>query len=408
MKLTRAAIAPLFLGIAIMPLMAHAQAIGWRGDSSGKFPAATPPTEWNETPPKNLAWVATVGAGYSTPVVSGNRVFLTAEPNHLLCLDRESGKILWDRSNGFADLPLELRGKDQKLATSCGYATPTPTTDGKLIYAFFGTGIVACYDVEGNRKWIVFLEMEANSPYGRSASPVLVGDKLVIPISAMMALDAATGKVAWKQDKADATYGSPIVATVGKLNVLLTPDGDILRISDGKLLAKDQGPITYTAPIYQDGVAYYIDAQSYALQLSPKGDDDIEITHLWDASVDGSEFFASPVLHDGLIYVIDKEAVYSVLEAKTGKTVLHQVLTDLPPGGKGTDDGPSVWPSVTMAGKYLYLSNNKGDTLVVEPGLEYKQIHHNRLSDGSPASPAFDGKQMFFRGAAKLYCIEQK
>lgn len=406
MSFSRWAALPLFLGIVLAPWAARAQVVGWRGDTSGKYLSAAPPVQWSAKPPKNIGWTQTVGQSYSCPVVCGNRILLTSEPDKLLCLDKATGKILWQKRNGFSELPAELQDKDQKLATSCGYTTPTPVTDGKFIYAFFGTGIVACYDMDGNRKWIKFLEMESTSPYGRSASPVLAGDKLIIPISCMMALDAATGNVAWKQEKADATYGSPIGVTIGKLWVILSPNGDILRASDGAILAKDLGIITYTAPIFENGIAYYIDAQSYALSITPKGDNDIETRKVWEESVDGSEFFATPVLHDGLIYVIDKQAEYSVLDATTGKAVFHQVLKDLPPGGEGNDEGPQVWPSVSLAGKGIYLCNNKGDTLVIEPGQQYKLISRNKLSDGSASTATFDGKQMFVRGGLKLYSIQ--
>src|SRR5262249_3251293 len=147
--------------------------VGWRGDGNGLFPEARPPLAWSGPAAGNVRWKTEVGSGMSSPVVVGERVLVTAEPDLLVCVNKGSGKVLWKQSTRFTDLPAGENVESGKpRPTECGYTTPTPVTDGKHVAVVLGTGLVACYDLEGKRLWIRYLGGDRMPQYGRSASPL--------------------------------------------------------------------------------------------------------------------------------------------------------------------------------------------------------------------------------------------
>ena len=112
----------------------------------------------------------------SAPVVVGDRVFVTAEPDVLVCVHRDSGAVRWKQSTRFDDLPKAESVKPEKPPTECGYTTPTPVSDGNRVAVLLGNGLAACYDLEGKRQWVRYLGVE-RMPNGRSASPAILGRK---------------------------------------------------------------------------------------------------------------------------------------------------------------------------------------------------------------------------------------
>ena len=217
----------------------------------------------------------------------------------------------------------------------------------------------------------------------------------------LVCLDAATGKLLWKNDKAKATYGTPAAARIGGVDVAITPKGHVVRVADGKILAADLGNCTYTSPAVQGNIVYFIDSAMSAVQLPEKAADTIECKELWYAELSGA-FYASPVIHAGRIYTVDRAANYFVIDAQSGKTVLTKTLA-LPPAGR--TDGPSIYPSVCLAGKHLFLGNDAGETVLLEPGDHGAAVGTNSLPRGSGGTSTFVGKRMFIRGGKLLYCI---
>ena len=173
--------------------------VGWRGDGTGLYLLADPPAQWDANTGQNIRWRTKLGKGQSSPVVAAGRIFCTVEPETLLCLEETGGKLLWSRDNSYASLPAGTKTPEQRPPTSpnCGYATPTPVTDGNRVYVVFGSGIVACYDLEGNRLWVRYLDQPQISQYGRSASPVLAAGRLLVSLSGLTALDPLTGEILW-------------------------------------------------------------------------------------------------------------------------------------------------------------------------------------------------------------------
>jgi outer membrane protein assembly factor BamB len=388
----------------------HADGIGWRGDGTGRYPQANPPTPWDTDEGKNILWKTEIGKGQSCPVVSGDRLFITVEPESLLCLEAKTGKLLWKKENGYAALPAGTKAPEKRppTAVGCGYATPTPATDGKSVYVSFGTGLVACYDFEGKGAWITFIDQPPDSEYGRAASPVLAGGKLLVSIGGLIALDPKTGKTLWQALEAHPTFGTPIVAKIGDVDVAVTPGGDCVRVSDGKVLAKKLASSKYASPVLAGGVVYFTGPPAVAVKLPEKADDAVKVQKLWDNDDLEGEFFASPVLHDGFLYGVSNAGILFALETKTGKIAWQKEIEIGSQSGKPGVESSNVYPSLTLCGKYLLLGNDIGQTLILEPGKEYKEVARGSIDKGSPACPVPDGNVLYLRGATKLYCIGAK
>jgi len=397
--------------IVLATTSARADAPAWRGDGTGRFPQANPPTAWDTDDGKNILWKTEIGKGQSCPVISGDRIFITVEPESLLCLEAKTGKLLWKKENGYAALPAGTKVPDKRppTAVGCGYATPTPVTDGKAVYVSFGTGLAACYDFEGKCAWIKFIDQPPDSEYGRAASPVLAGGKLLVSIGGLIALDPKTGNTLWQALEAHPTFGTPVVAKVGDAEVAVTPGGDCVRVSDGKILAKKLASMKYASPIVGDGIVFYASPPTAtAVKLPAQTGDTIKVEKLWDNDDLEGEFFASPVLHDGFLYCVSNSGVLFALDAKTGKIAWQKEIEIGCQSGKPGVESANVYPSLTLCGKYLLLGNDIGQTLILEPGKEYKEVARGSIEKGSGASPVADGNLLFIRGAAKLYCIGAK
>lgn len=380
---------------------AAAAITGWRGDGSGRYPSATPSLEWND---KKFKWTAKVGnTGYSMPVVMGDRVFVACEPDELYCVRLADGKVLWNKKLAVADLPADDQKKVSERVGQAGNFCPTPVCDGACVYAMLGNGIAACFDADGNRKWIKFYDQELTLEYGRCASPVIAGGKLVLQLAYLIGVDPRDGKLLWEAKDADCSYGSPVAAKAGDVDLVITPKGAAVRVSDGKILAKDLGSLLHASPIVQDSVIYFVEVGTVSVQLPDKVTDSFKTKELWSDSIEG-ETFASPLIHDGLIYSMNNIGVLRVLDAKTGK-VVYAKETDIPVSGK-TPKNANIYPSPTLAGKYIFLSNDQGDTFVIEPGKEYKEVKRIEMNSGSGASPVFTEKGVLLRGDGVLNYIE--
>jgi len=439
--------------------------VGWRGDGTGRFPAARPPTTWSGE--QNIVWSTPISKwGNASPVVVGDRIFVSAEPSSLVCVSSQDGKVLWERSNNWEDLvaeeqkseidanaeqadalwkelsPLksewrelwharllnpndpdlkarmrvlrkrimELVDKREPLVQYAkaptqtqvnGYTSATPASDGGSVYMVLGTGIVVCYDLEGNRKWCDILERPRDiNDWGHSASPLLVDGKLLVHIFHLIALDPRTGKEIWRTPAASA-FGTAAMASVGSTRVVVTPQGDVVRVSDGEKLAEGLFELPYGNPVIYDGVVYAVDeAGDKAVRLVPAEGGKIRTETVWENVPErmrsGNRYYASPLVHDGLLYVINEVGVLRAIDVGTGQACFEKKMFS----GPGT-----VFPSITLAGERLLVSRDTGDTVLLEPGREYKEIGVNLLPERFRATPTPDGKRLYIRGLERLYCI---
>lgn len=373
--------------------------VGWRGDGSSRYPLADPVTSWSAD--RNILWKTAVGKGNSTPIVVGSRVFLTSEPDVLICVDAESGRELWRRVHRLDDISPEASSKGGRHSSQYGDATPTPVSDGKWIWTFFGTGIVSCHDLNGECRWKNWYDVRRTTVNGRTSSPVLVGNRLLVHFGSLVCLDYATGKLVWENHQARASYGTPAAVRIGDVDFVVTPKGHVVRVADGKTLASDLGTCTYTSPVVQGRNVYFLDGMLSAVQLPETVEEPFECRELWAGDLEG-EFFASPLIKDGRIHLVDKAAKHYVIDGRSGKTILSRVL-EL--AAAQPDSKASVFSSPCLAGKRLFISDDSGQTIVQETADEDAAISKNALPAGSGGTPTFSGKRMFTRGGEFLYCL---
>ena len=466
----------------------------FRGDSKGQVEA------------RNVLWSTSTGGtttpaivserllaplgGAAAPTVVGDRLFLQAEPYDLVCLDRNSGKVLWARSNNYFEatpeadrkakaefeeagkLAAEINAlnegwaatggltKEQLLAKDAaqkklydlmkkidetkysftkeqdlGMAGFVPVTDGKNIWAWYVSGIAACYDLDGKRKWIA-LDNRGGQHHGFATSPLLIDGKLVVYMGDIRCLDAQTGASLWvkaickdtKDHWSSAFTGSLAALHVGGVAMFVTPNGDIHRVSDGEKVFGDRsmyGMIQRPSPVVAGDTVFKLDSGGtlHILKMPKEAGDRLEPVSNVRVKLDASAnrlFFgdcwqASPVVHEGLVYCLHNSGLLSVVDAEKGQ-VVYQKLLEL-----DVQEGWSlIRPSLAMAGAHIYALGSTGTCVVFEPGREFKLIARNRVSatagigqwwqhaERFAASPAFDGKRMYLRGDVNLYGIEEK
>jgi hypothetical protein len=373
--------------------------VGWRGDGSGRFPEATPPTEWAAA--KNVHWSAVVGKGYASPIVVGSLIVVASEPGVLIGLDRADGKEKWKITVSPSDLAdttaRTLASEYQPKDT--GLAAATPVSDGSTLYATFANGIVRAVGLDGKPKWTAFVDARQNTAYGRSASPILVGGRLIVHMTHLYAFDAASGRQLWVNQESRCAYGTPAALRQGGLELIVTPAGDVVRAEDGKNLNAQIGNASNSSPLAQDGIVYFGEKDVRAIRLGAEYKDE----SVWNGEI-GSEVFGSPLLHDGLLFTVSGRGELFVFDASR-KGASEPVVDARPLFGDDVGAQPVVYASLALAGKHLYLTSLTGETLVIEATREAKIVARNKLKDGTGASPVFSGKDLFLRDGDRLYCI---
>jgi len=443
---------------ALLASAAHAQSsVGWRSDGTGIYPDADPPLTWSTD--KNVVWKTLLPSrSNSSPVAVGDRVFVCAEPDALLCVGAKDGRILWQRHvklsdtwtaedrklaeakeketealkkkhqwlddeinkayaarkkdiknqelrKRFKDLQKEQREVQKQISRNArwasaqteranGYTSSTPVSDGKHVWVLLGTGVAACFDTDGVRKWLHFIE-RPNHPEGHSASPVLADGKLLVFVRKLTALDPLTGKVLWAVDKSRRGWGTPFITRVGTTTVAVTAKGQVVRVADGVVLAEGAGYLEYASPVVDGDVVYHPDGRAKATRLVPADNGGLKTDRVWNVTLKKERYYASAALLDGLLYVVNQRNLFYVLDAANGEIIKSERL----PLGRGT-----AYPSVTLAGKHLYVSSDNGTTLVMRPGRDYKVIATNKL-EHFRSTPVFRGKRMYVRTWKHLYCI---
>ena len=279
---------------------------------------------------------------------------------------------------------------------SAGCTTPTPVSDGRHVFALFGTGIAACYDLDGNPKWIKRFDAP-DTDWGHTASPLLIGNRLVAHFSDLTAIDASTGLSAWN-DKLPPQYGSAVLAQVDGQDWIVTPGGNIVRLADGKLLAeKITKPLDRSSPIVEGNVAYFVQSQARAFRLSAKPDaGPAEL--LWETNLANENYFASPLVLGGLLYTVSENRVLTVVDAASGEQVYQERLRFKSRG--------AVVSSLVAAGPYVYITNEAGSTKVIRTGREFEEVAEKQPATPAAVACVLAGKRLYVRTMDHLYCIE--
>ena len=281
-----------------------------------------------------------------------------------------------------------------RLHPDTGYATPTPISDGKAVYVQFGTGVAACYDLDGERKWLKFV---GKCPVGSglSTTGVLIKDKLILLGDTLKALNKDNGEELWACDRDRGATGSVVAAKIAGQDVVVTAAGNLVQAEDGKLVARGLGRLTFGSPVVQDGVAYFADPQVRAVQLPETLEEGAKPKTLWTADIPRERYYASPLVLDGLLYAVNQKSMLSALDIEKGEIVWSEQLKL-----RGI-----LYSSITAAGGYLFISAEGGETAVLKPGRQFEQVAVCKLEDRLRACPVFENGRMYVRARSALYCI---
>jgi outer membrane protein assembly factor BamB len=391
----------------------------FRGASgNATAPNSNPPTTWSDT--ENIVWKTELpGRGASSPVVFGNHIFLTAytgfgvdteEPGnkenlrlHVLCFERDSGKLLWNQSIKASSATQNF---GQRVADH-GYATATPATDGKAVYASFGVSGVVAYDMDGNLMWQAAIG-EGTAGFGSASSPVVYREMVYVNASiesdTLFAFDKQTGKEVWQAGSIMKSWSSPCIAEVpgGPPELIMNQKNEIFAFDPitGQKLWWCAGVEDYIVPVpvFHDGIVYCLGGRSnraIAVKLGGRGD--VTKTHkLWQSTIGAN--VTSPVYHDGHLYWASDKAIENCLRASDGEEVYQQRLPTR----------SRIYSSIVRAGNKLYVTTRDQGIVVLAAKPEYEELAVNVIESDETlvnASPAVSGNQLLLRTDAFLYCI---
>ncbi len=419
--------------------------------------SAATPVKWDSK--KNVKWkVKLPGAGVSSPIVVGDRVFVTCYSGygmdrqnpgniddltrHLVCVDRVRGKILWNKSVKAAQPEDPYSGIG---VVAHGYASHTPVSDGENVYVFFGKSGAIAFDMEGNQLWQKSAGSGSDDKrWGSSSSPILHDDIVIITAAAesraLLGLKKKTGEEVWRQETDGLTdvWGTPLLVKVGDRTDLvigvpyefwgLNPDTGKLRwYSD----AMDTD--TYNSSVVEaNGVIYGIEGRgggSAAIKAGGKGDV-TKANTVWTGN--DSARFGSPLVLDGRIYYF-ANGVATCISADDGSSIFKGRLpgaasSERPTGDRPSSDRPSGdrpsrsgrggrfggghgamdYASPVAADGKIYYVKSDGTTMVLNASDKFELLSANQITtdkENFGGTPAISGGQLFLRSDKNLYCI---
>jgi outer membrane protein assembly factor BamB len=426
--------------VCALGLLAAEDWPNWRGPrASGVSSEQSLPTRWTGT--DNVAWKAPLaGAGISTPIVSGDRVFVTsqlgtgisrqgprlvqggdaaamgekalggtraADPSKTVFIveafSRSDGARVWERR-------IEAAGDLTPTHEKHNLATPSPVTDGKLVFALFGTGQIVALNPEGSVAWQRHLGKEYapfDVQWGHGSSPVVYNDTLILlcdhPSSSyLLALDARTGKERWKADrgKGRSSYSTPLIVPGKSGDEVIVNSTERLDAYDARTGAHlwhtgDANRFPVPSAVFHDGIIYT--SRGYRsgpyMAIRPGGRGDVSSTHVLWMVPTGAPYVSSLLHYQGIVYMANDVGVLTAVDAKTGERVWQQrvdgVFSASPVGGGG----------------HVYFVSENGDTVVVKAGRAPEIVARNAIAERALASPAISNGRLFIRTDDHLFAI---
>ncbi len=405
------------------------------------------PSNWNVETKENLRWKTPIpGLGNSSPVIWGNRVFITTavskdgddslrtglygdvdsvedDSKHswkVYALDKESGRILWERtaSEGAPKAKRHLKST---------HANPTPATDGRHLVVFFASEGLFCYDLDGDLKWKKDLGLlssgwfyDATYEWGFSSSPILHDGKVIVQVdiheaSYIAAYELATGRELWKTERDEIpTWGTPAVLPVAEgQDAEIVTNGTTVRGYDagnGKELwsLSPNSEITVASPVISGGIAYVTGGYApvrpiYAIKPGGRGDltlteDEKSSEHvLWSESRGGT-YIPTPIVYRGLLYILHNNGRLAAHDAATGELHYRERV-----GSAASFSGSPV-----AADGRLFFTTEEGKTFVVRAGKDYQVLATNELDEVVMTSPAISDGLLVMRGARHVYGLGEK
>ena len=399
------------------------------------------PESWSET--ENVEWVTDIpGIGWSSPIVWGNRIFVTTvtavgefekpkpglygpagrpEPPPVqqewlvYCLDLESGDVLWRRSvmAGMPTFPRHMKNS---------YASETPTTDGERVYARFGELGLYTFDMDGNEVWRLEIpDKRTMTGFGSASSPVLHEDTLIIVYdneeeSWIAAFDKRTGKEIWRTARDEITsWATPYIWEHDLRTEIVTSAVNRIRSYDldGNLLWDMDGRMSWAAiatPFSSDGLVYvnsgyYRDQHRPVYAIRPGASGDITLAegeqsndHVAWYQPQAGNYNTSPLIYGDIYYSLLDRGFFEAYDATTGEPIYDRQRVEV-----AASFTASPW---AYNGKIFALSED-GDTFVIRAGREFEVIGRNSLDGMTLASPAIVGDRLLIRTQQKLYSIRK-
>ena len=397
----------------------------WRGaNNDGISQEKNLPVKWSPT--ENVAWKLDLpGPAGSTPVVWEDKIFLTSVEGEnllLLCIGTD-GKEQWRQKMGTGNK--DARGDEGNSAS------PSPCTDGQHVWAFMGTGDLACFDFDGKEVWKINVQDRYGKlkiAFGMTSTPVLDGDQLYLQLihgegnaktreATVVALEKATGKEIWQQPRpSDAiqecehSYASPILYRDSERSYLISHGADyaiahdlkdgheLWRVGNLNLKTKYNPTLRFVAsPVAIPGLIIVPSAKNGpVLALSPDGSGVLENdskARLWTRP-DNTPDVPSPLIHDGLVYLCRENGVLIVVDAKTGTEVYQQNV-----------HRHRHRASPVYADGKIYLTSRDGMVSVVKAGKQFEILSQNDMKESLAASPAISNGRIYLRTFTALYAI---
>lgn len=411
----------------------------WRGpDGQGISEEKGLPVEWSAT--KNVKWKTPIGGlGHSSPIVWGKKIFLTtaldgevipgrpagvthklsdgtdfvhpdavgANLKHtfkVLCLDRDSGKILWERVA--YDGPVH-----DSRHRKASFASSTPATDGKYVFAFFGSEGLYAYDYNGKLVWKQDLGKLGTASVGYGVSPVLYQNLVIMQCddsglnSFMVAFDKKTGKEVWRAPrKVDLTWSTPVLVQTARGAELVAAAAEAIIAYDpltGKELWRHKGLESNAVPtpvVSNDLVVLTSGSPNkIALAIKAGGSGDVTGTSqlVWTYKK-GTAYVPSPILYGEYVYLTTDRGLLTCLNAKTGKTEYEGARVPVP---------ATFSASLVAYEGMILLTSEDGETFIVKAGPKHEILRSNSLGEPVYASPAIADGKIFIRGEKNIYCI---
>lgn len=383
----------------------------WRGPrGDGSSLEKEVPTQWSAT--NNIAWKTAVpGEGHSSPIVCGERIFLTTalketEERVLLCFDRKAGSLLWQQT--VLRAPLEVKHRENT------YASATPATDGEKVYVTFLDGkevVVAAYDLQGKQVWLS-RPGTFQSEWGFCHTPVLFEDKVIVDFDSkgenfIVALARADGRIVWKTQRENGTqsYSPPLIRELAGRLQLVQPGNKAVTSYDprtGKRLWVVDGPSEdcLITPVYNEQAGLVLSSSSWPKQvllaIKPDGQGNVTSNKVAWSTATGAPYICSPIsVGDWFLTASANSKEVFCCEARTGKVLWHEKT--------GQHHASPV-----KANGLVYFLNDDGVANVIKPGPTFELAARNELGEKTFASPAISGGQIFLRGFKHLYCIGRK
>ena len=379
---------------------------------AGAWPHADVPIEWDAETGKRILWKTPVPLpGVNSPIVWKDRVFLsgaTEERREVYCFDAVTGNILWQKEVTAARPP---DGQVIKTSEDTGFAAPSMATDGRFVFAMFADGVVAGFDFTGNQVWRRSLGVPQQNNYGHASSLSTYQGSLIVQydqgrpadgLSKLLALDGTTGELIWETDRPVASsWSSPVVIEHdGEPQVITSADPWVIAYSpqDGVELWRancldraEVGP----SPIYSDGMVFVVNDNAVLAAVRADGRGDVTDTHVqWTTDL-GLSDTCSPLATTEFVLTLTSYGTLSCFDKHEGGEPLWE-----------EDFGADFASSPTLVGERVYLFSTDGQAWIVQPTHdECQPIATSELGEECVASPAFQDGRMYIRGGEHLFCI---